>query len=76
VPLPWARTTVVLAIDISLSMRVNDVKPSRMEAAQDAAKLFLKDLPKRVEVALVTFAGSTQVAQAATLDRSTGGGSD
>lgn len=71
VPLPWARSTVVLAIDISLSMRVNDVKPSRMEAAQDAAKLFLKDLPKRVEVALVTFAGSTQVAQAATLDRST-----
>lgn len=69
VPLPWARTTIVLAIDISLSMRVNDVKPTRMQAAQDAAKLFLKDLPKNVEVALVTFAGSTQVAQRATLDR-------
>ena len=69
VPLPWARSTIMLAMDVSLSMRVNDVKPTRMEAAQDAAKLFLRDLPKKVEVGLVTFAGSTQVAQRATLDR-------
>jgi Ca-activated chloride channel family protein len=69
VPLPWARTTVMLAMDVSLSMRVDDVKPTRLAAAQDAAKLFLRDLPKNVEVGLVTFAGSSQVAQAATLDR-------
>ncbi|MEJ5991647.1 VWA domain-containing protein [Ramlibacter sp. PS3R-8] len=69
IPLPWARTTIMLAIDVSLSMRVADVKPTRMEAAQEAAKLFLRDLPKNVEVGLVTFAGSTQVAQQATLDR-------
>ena len=69
VPLPWARSTIILAIDVSLSMRVNDVKPTRMEAAQDAAKLFLKELPKDIEVGLVTFAGSSQVAQRATLDR-------
>ena len=69
VPLPWARTTIVLAMDVSLSMRVSDVKPTRMVAAQEAAKLFLQDLPRKIEVALVTFAGSTQVAQAATLDR-------
>ena len=69
VSLPWARSTVVLAIDVSLSMSVNDVKPSRMVAAQDAAKLFLRELPKNIEVALVTFAGTSQVAQAATLDR-------
>jgi Ca-activated chloride channel homolog len=50
-------------------MRVADVKPSRMAAAQDAAKLFLRDLPKNIEVGLVTFAGSSQVAQRATLDR-------
>ncbi|MET0312373.1 MAG: VWA domain-containing protein [Burkholderiaceae bacterium] len=68
-PLPWARTTIMLAMDISLSMRVTDVKPTRLAAAQDAAKLFLRDLPRHVEVGLVTFAGSTQVAQAATLDR-------
>jgi Ca-activated chloride channel homolog len=69
VPLPWARSTIILAMDVSLSMRVNDVKPTRLAAAQEAAKLFLRDLPRNIEVGLVTFAGSSQVAQAATLDR-------
>ena len=69
VPLPWARSTIMLAMDVSLSMRVSDVKPNRLVAAQEAAKQFLRDLPKDIEVGLVTFAGSTQVAQAATLDR-------
>ncbi|MBA4327607.1 MAG: ABC transporter ATP-binding protein [Polaromonas sp.] len=69
VPLPWARTTIILAMDISLSMRVSDVKPTRLVAAQEAAKLFLRELPKKIEVGLVTFAGSSQVAQTATLDR-------
>ena len=69
VTLPWARTSVLLAMDVSLSMRVSDVKPTRMAAAQEAAKLFLRDLPKNIEVGLVTFAGTAQVAQAATLDR-------
>ena len=69
VPLPWARSTIMLAMDVSLSMRVTDVKPTRMAAAQDAAKLFLHDLPRNIEVGLVTFAGSSQVAQRATLDR-------
>jgi Ca-activated chloride channel family protein len=69
VPLPWARTQVILAMDISLSMRVTDVKPTRLVAAQEAAKLFLRDLPRHIEVGLVTFAGSSQVAQRATLDR-------
>lgn len=69
IPLPWARSTILLAMDVSLSMRVTDVKPTRMVAAQDAAKSFLKELPKGIEVGLITFAGSSQVAQAATLDR-------
>jgi Ca-activated chloride channel homolog len=59
----------MLAMDVSLSMRVTDVKPSRIEAAQEAAKLFLRDLPRNIEVGLVTFAGSSEVAQRATLDR-------
>jgi Ca-activated chloride channel homolog len=70
VPLPWAKSTILLAIDISRSMRVQDVKPSRMVAAQDAAKAFLAEVPKHIEVGLVTFAGSAQVAQRATIDRS------
>jgi Ca-activated chloride channel homolog len=69
VALPWARSTILLAIDISRSMRVDDVKPSRMVAAQEAAKTFLAEVPKHIEVGLITFAGSAQVAQRATLDR-------
>ncbi|RYY92759.1 MAG: VWA domain-containing protein, partial [Comamonadaceae bacterium] len=69
VPLPWARTTVMLAMDVSLSMRVSDVLPTRLAAAQEAAKLFLRELPRHIEVGIVTFAASSHVAQRATLDR-------
>ena len=69
VPLPWAKSTILLAIDISRSMRVEDVKPNRMVAAQEAAKAFLNEVPPHIEVGLVTFAGSAQVAQQATIDR-------
>ena len=69
VTLPWARSSIMLAMDVSLSMRVTDVKPTRLAAAQEAAKEFLRDLPKGIDVGLVTFAGSAQVVQAATLDR-------
>ena len=69
--LPWTRTSIMLAMDVSLSMRVADVKPTRLVAAQEAAKTFLQDLPKHIDVGLVTFAGSAQVAQQATLDRAT-----
>ncbi len=69
VTLPWTRSLIMLAMDVSLSMRVTDVKPNRLVAAQEAAKSFLQDLPKNIEVGLVTFAGSSQVAQTATLDR-------
>jgi Ca-activated chloride channel family protein len=69
VPLPWARSSILLAMDVSLSMRVGDVQPTRMVAAQEAAKTFLRELPPGIEVGLVTFAGSSHVAQRATLDR-------
>lgn len=69
VPLPWAKSSIMLAMDVSLSMSVTDVKPNRLAAAQEAAKLFLKDLPRGIEVGLVTFAATSQVVQAATLDR-------
>ena len=69
IPLPWARSTIMLAVDVSLSMQVTDVKPNRLVAAQEAAKLFLRELPRGIDVGLVTFAGSSQVAQRATLDR-------
>jgi Ca-activated chloride channel family protein len=67
--LPWTTSSIMLAIDVSLSMRVSDVKPTRMAAAQEAAKTFLRELPKNIDVGLVTFAGSAQVVQPATRDR-------
>ena len=67
--LPWTRSSILLAMDVSLSMRVTDVKPTRLAAAKEAAKTFLRDLPRDIEVGLVTFAGSAQVVQRATMDR-------
>ena len=69
VTLPWSTSTIMLAIDVSLSMRVKDVKPTRMVAAQEAARTFLHELPQNIQVGIVTFAGSAQVAQQATIDR-------
>jgi Ca-activated chloride channel family protein len=69
ITLPWSQSTILLAMDISRSMRVQDVMPTRMVAAQQAAKAFLAEAPPHIEVGLITFAGSAQVAQAATLDR-------
>lgn len=69
IALPWKKSTVMLAMDTSLSMRVPDVKPTRMVAAQEAAKTFLGELPAAIEVGLVTFAGSALVAQHVTADR-------
>ncbi len=69
VALPWAKSTIMLAMDISRSMRVQDVKPTRMVAAQEGAKAFLAEVPIHIEVGLVTFAGTAQVAQQATLER-------
>jgi Ca-activated chloride channel family protein len=59
----------MLAMDVSGSMRATDVQPSRLVAAQNAAKAFLKELPRHVKVGIVAFAGSAQVAQLPTTNR-------
>jgi Ca-activated chloride channel family protein len=65
---PSDRATVVLVLDVSGSMRANDVKPSRLEAAQKALDAFLEKVPKRVRVGLVLFAGEPEVATPPTAD--------
>ena len=62
------RATVILAIDASRSMQSVDVKPSRLIAAERAAKSFLDRVPKRLRVALIVFSGDVQVAAPPTLD--------
>ena len=62
------RATVVLVIDVSGSMRATDVKPSRLAAAQNAVRTFLKKVPHNVRVALIAFAGDPQVAAPPTTD--------
>ena len=69
VALPLQQETIMLAIDVSGSMRATDVLPNRLVAAQNAAKAFLADLPRGVKVGIVAFAGSAQVAQIPTLNR-------
>ncbi len=70
VPVPRERATVVVTIDVSRSMRAQDVAPSRIEAAQEAAKEFVDLLPATFNVSLVTFSGTAAIMSAPTLDRS------
>ncbi len=69
ITLPLQEKTIVLAIDVSGSMRATDVKPNRIVAAQEAAKTFVAELPRSVRVAVVSFAGTAAVVQAPTLSR-------
>ncbi|HEY4066597.1 MAG TPA: BatA domain-containing protein, partial [Burkholderiaceae bacterium] len=58
VTLPSQQETIVLAMDVSGSMRAADVLPDRITAAKEAAKAFVADLPRSVRVAVVQFAGT------------------
>jgi len=69
ISLPSQRETIILAMDVSGSMRATDVLPNRLVASQNAAKAFLADLPRGVRVGIVSFAGTASVVQAPTLSR-------
>ena len=69
VSLPSQRETIILAMDVSGSMRATDVLPNRLVASQNAAKAFLADLPRGVRVGIVAFAGTAAVVQQPTLSR-------
>jgi Ca-activated chloride channel family protein len=61
--------TIVLAIDLSGSMAAGDVAPNRLAAAQKAAKTFITELPRTVQVAVVAYADSAELVQIPTLVR-------
>jgi Ca-activated chloride channel family protein len=69
ITLPTQHETVILAMDISGSMRATDVEPNRLVAAQNAAKQFVAEQPENVRVGVVAFAGTATVAQAPTRNR-------
>ncbi|HUZ97788.1 MAG TPA: VWA domain-containing protein [Gaiellaceae bacterium] len=62
------RATIVLVLDVSGSMQANDVKPTRLAAAQQAINVFLDRVPKRVRVGLILFAGVPEEATPPTTD--------
>ncbi|MDP3412707.1 MAG: VWA domain-containing protein [Polaromonas sp.] len=69
ITLPSQQETIILAMDVSGSMRATDVQPNRLVASQNAAKAFLAELPRSVRVGIVAFAGTASVVQPATLSR-------
>jgi Ca-activated chloride channel homolog len=69
VTLPSHHQTIILAIDVSGSMRAEDVEPNRLVAAQNAAKSFIKEQPRNVRIGIVSFAGTAALVQPPTENR-------
>jgi len=69
VTLPSEQRTIILAMDVSRSMSATDVEPSRIAAAREAAKGFVREQPDDVRIGIVAFAGSASVVQRPTRER-------
>ena len=69
VTLPTEQQTIVLAMDVSISMRAADIAPNRISASQVAAKRFAAELPRNVRIGVVAYGGMAQLVQAPTLSR-------
>ncbi len=69
IPLPTRLETVILAMDTSGSMRATDLRPTRIAAAQTAAKAFIAEQPEHVRIGLVAVAGAAALSQSPTRNR-------
>ncbi len=69
VTLPSKHETVILTMDVSGSMRASDVVPTRLGAAQLAARSFVEQQPRSTRVGIVTFGGGAALVQPPTQSR-------
>lgn len=69
VTLPSQQQTIILAMDVSGSMRAKDVEPNRLVASQNAARGFIAEAPRHTRIGIVTFAGTASLVQAPTTNR-------
>jgi Ca-activated chloride channel homolog len=69
VGLPRREGTVILAFDVSTSMRADDLKPNRMQAAKEAAKIFVAQQPNSIKIGIVAFSDGGLVTQQPTTDQ-------
>jgi Ca-activated chloride channel family protein len=69
VTLPSQHEIVILAMDVSGSMRATDVEPNRITASQNAAKQFINDQPSTARIGIVTFAGTAALVQPPTQNK-------
>jgi Ca-activated chloride channel family protein len=69
VRVPRERATVVMAVDVSMSMEATDIEPTRFEAMQVAAKEFVDVLPEEINLGLVAFSGTATTLVTPTTDR-------
>ncbi|HEU4798287.1 MAG TPA: VWA domain-containing protein [bacterium] len=67
-PIPADRAAIMLVLDVSGSMRSQDIEPSRLEAAKSAAKTFLDAVPDRIRIGLAVFAGFSSLLSPPTTD--------
>jgi Ca-activated chloride channel family protein len=66
---PARERTIILAIDVSMSMGADDMQPSRLAAAQAAARSFILSQPEAVRIGILAFAGHALLVQPPTVDR-------
>jgi Ca-activated chloride channel homolog len=67
--LPSQQQTIILAMDVSLSMGATDVEPNRITAAQAAAKTFIEEHPSNARIGIVAFGGAASLVQPPTGDK-------
>ena len=66
---PVRDTKVILLVDVSISMEAQDIEPDRITAAKEAAKQFIKDLPKGIQIGLGLFSGNARIIVNPTLEK-------